>query len=313
MKLDNRIVPEELIVGITGDLCYVTYEVNGKLNSETSWTNWSNNSDKPLRVNNEFSKGFVINGVNGRWSNQASNSDNLLIKHPLFDKSFELSLSRFCELASNQTIVDGEFQEEMIMDFNRNLLTRDEYEQRIIEHDIKDEEQRTTKLKNNENKVNSKDQVPGKAYLDRKNNKHYVFLGSVIVDDVKKFVYSELDGYYWNNEFESHTISNRYRNGSVIGSVRHPSIISYGYYDENYTRGDLSVVKTKKSMSLPKEELRNINIYDSYDENDWKSIYEVYNKKGKFRYGSYEENWAKSKEAPSIRFKEDYEEHLNKL
>lgn len=117
--VDIRVSPVEMVVGITGDLCYVTYyQIKGNktvLNSETSWTNWSSNSKDPLIVKNKFSDGFKLAGVNSRLSRNAANAENLLIEHPLFNKCFELSLSRFMEIAGKCSIVNGEFMEEFII------------------------------------------------------------------------------------------------------------------------------------------------------------------------------------------------------
>ena len=131
---EEAIVPNELIVGITGNLCYVTYMEGKKMNSEKSWTNWSQNSAKPLIIKNEFSAGFKLGGVNGRWSRQASNADNLLIEHPLFKKCFEISLDRFIQIAKRCTIVNGVIDAELIMDKGRNIIFRDEYDKLVLAH-----------------------------------------------------------------------------------------------------------------------------------------------------------------------------------
>ena len=90
MEINRNVAPVELIVGISGELCYVTYrDSSGKLNSEKSWTNWSDNSNTPLVIENKFANGFKLAGVNGRWSRQAANAENMLIEHPLFNKCFE--------------------------------------------------------------------------------------------------------------------------------------------------------------------------------------------------------------------------------
>lgn len=182
--IDTRIVPDELIVGISGRLCYVTYidPKTKKLNSEKSWTDWSSNAKNPLKVKNKFSTGFKLAGVNGRWSRNASNSENMLIEHPLFNKSFEISMSRFMEIAKHCTITNGEFDIEMIMDYSRNILTRYEYEKAQKRQDKIDAEEAAQKAKNEAGKLSYKDQVPGKFYTDRKNNKLYLYLGTAEID-----------------------------------------------------------------------------------------------------------------------------------
>ena len=92
MEININIAPKELIVGISGNLCYVTYkDSKGKLNSEKSWSNWSDNYMNPLIIKNKFSDGFKLGGVNGRRFRQAANAENLLIEHPLFNKCFDVT------------------------------------------------------------------------------------------------------------------------------------------------------------------------------------------------------------------------------
>ena len=64
IQIDERIAPQELIVGINNDMCYVTYMEGKKMNSEKSWTSWSSNAKNPLKVQNKFAKGFSLGGVN---------------------------------------------------------------------------------------------------------------------------------------------------------------------------------------------------------------------------------------------------------
>jgi len=170
MELDERIVPKELVVGTNKNLCYVTYyEKKGSkidLNSKISWTQWSKNSENPIIVENKFTTGFKLSGVNERWSRQASNSENLLIKHPLFGYDFEIPISQFVEIASNCCIENGVINQELIMDKKRNLLTKESYFDAIEKLD------KVTAAKNLLNLIQSRtlSQVKSIKHLLVKNN-----------------------------------------------------------------------------------------------------------------------------------------------
>ena len=69
----------------------------------------------------------------------------------------------------------------------------------------------------------------------------------------------------------------------------------------------ISKVKSKKQMSLPKENLRDFNVYDNYTEEDWKLIEDSYNKFEKpDRWGDSGNRWCESFKSHKINFREDY-------
>lgn len=292
IQIDERIAPQELIVGISGDMCYVTYMEGKKMNSEKSWTQWSSNSKNPLKIQNKFAKGFSLGGVNGRWSRQAANADNLKIRHPLFDKCFELDLDRFTKIASRTTIINGVIQDEMIMDKGRNILFRDEYEDLIKEADIEDNAKKQIKEKNSATKVKGSDQIPGKFYRDTKTNNEYVYLGTATVDDKLKYCYIEADvvksvhrtaliqcgGSFYNTPEE------------IIKKITYPSICyvlgekfrdlndyqqsinkDFYYSDNSYC---MRVTASRITMSASQNTK---NIFDDYSEEDWKLVDKCYN------------------------------------
>lgn len=331
---EEAIVPNELIVGITGNLCYVTYMEGKKMNSEKSWTNWSQNSTKPLIIKNEFSTGFKLGGVNGRWSRQASNADNLLIEHPLFKKCFEISLDRFIQIAKRCTIVNGVIDAELIMDKGRNIIFRDEYDKLVLAHSKKLVEQQKIKEKNSANKVKSADQVPGKFYVDAKSNNEYVYLGTATVDSNIKHVYIEASSV--KSVHKTEEIKVRRNVGTTwtydrVHSIKYPSIcyVSGSSYDENelakkratvndyedmyyYSEGgyNLRVVSSKISMA---ESVVKKNIFDSYTEDDWKIVNRCFNKdytEDNKRRGWNDEILKGSK--AENHFRKDYEQKIAK-
>ena len=353
MKLDTRVVPDKLVVGISGDLCYVTfYETKGKkteLNSKKSWTDWSQNSDNPLIVENKFASGFKLAGVNGRWSRQAANAENMLLEHPLFNKCFEISISRFNELANQCIINKGTLELDLIMGKGMSLFTREEYE--VASRLAQEKEDKENKLKNtlDNSKISGKDQIPGRIYKDRKSGKDFIYLGSV---DIKVHVYrysapSNSNGWNGKKEFvrtdtevrhaymevdvaseyrkttEPHEIVEAFyynyggsdTSRKVVDTRKFPSIVhGYGRVSIDKTTATfsastpyLSVTKTKKPMSLPSEIFRDVNFYDSYTDEDWKLIEEVYNEKeGKDGLGKDRPSWAKVVGDQSINFRRDY-------
>lgn len=331
---EEAIVPNELIVGITGNLCYVTYMEGKKMNSEKSWTNWSQNSAKPLIIKNEFSAGFKLGGVNGRWSRQASNADNLLIEHPLFKKCFEISLDRFIQIAKRCTIVNGVIDAELIMDKGRNIIFRDEYDKLVLAHSKKLVEQQKIKEKNSANKVKSTDQVPGKFYVDTKSNNEYVYLGTATVDSNIKHVYIEANAV--KSVHKTEEVKVRRNVGTTwtydrVHSIKYPSIcyVSGHSYEENelakkratsdsyedmyyYSEGgyNLRVVSSKISMA---ESVVKKNIFDSYTEDDWKIVNRCFNKdytEDNKRRGWNDEILKGSK--AENHFRKDYEEKITK-
>lgn len=322
-KIDERIAPQELIVGISGDMCYVTYMEGKKMNSEKSWTSWSSNAKNPLKVQNKFAKGFSLGGVNGRWSRQAANVDNLKIRHPLFNKCFELSLDRFIEIASKTTIINGVIQDEMIMDKGRNILFRDEYEALIKKADAADKVKKQMKEKNSATKVKGTDQIPGKFYKDTKTNNEYVYLGTATVDDKLKYCYIEADKVKSVHKTETiHYGGSWYCTPrTVIKSIKYPSICYVSgcsfrdlaeynssnhkgfYYSDNssYMRITASRITMSASQNVK-------NIFDEFTEEDWKIVDKCYNidySSKKDKWGNYPDNILKGVKSVT-HWKEDY-------
>ncbi len=296
MEININIAPKELIVGISGNLCYVTYkDSKGKLNSEKSWSNWSDNYMNPLIIKNKFSDGFKLGGVNGRRFRQAANAENLLIEHPLFNKCFEISMHRFIEIAEKCTIINGVIQAEMIMTNDRNIIFRDEYEAAVNEFEKQEVLKAKTKEKNLQKKVKSSDQVPGKIYVDIKNNSEYCHLGSATVDGVLKYIYisaSQVQEIYETSKFDYYSGVNK----RDIADLKHPKIlIAWGKrlyteheFDELFATAKntidlfnlyesyyLRITSTKLSMAESNDDR---NIYDSYTEEDWEMVNLAYNK-----------------------------------
>lgn len=317
MNIDKRVVPEELIVGIKGDLCYVTFMQGKKMNSEASWRGWSSNSDNPLKVSNKFSTGFKIGGVNSRYSRQASNSENLLITHPLFNKSFELSLSRFTELAQSITIINGVIQEELIMDYSRDILTYEDLAKQILVEDQKDVVKAERKATAALSKVKGKDQVPGKLYKEVSSGESIIYLGTALIDGVVKHIYEkpysdEVVDAYITKDIKGF-IGQDY---TTFGDISFPYLVN-GYVNTDHLKlgtnlqplaffHTKSVNCSKSKKSLFSHDL-DINIFDEYSDEDWKIVEDTYNKhkalKNKFSYNS---NWSKAKEDHHINFREDY-------
>lgn len=322
--IDERIAPQELIVGISGDMCYVTYMEGKKMNSEKSWTSWSSNAKNPLKVQNKFAIGFSLGGVNGRWSRQAANADNLKIKHPLFNKCFELSLNRFIQIASRTTIINGVIQDEMIMDKGRNILFRDEYEALIKKADAEDKTKKQIQEKNSATKVKGTDQIPGKFYKDTKTNNEYVYLGTATVDGKLKYCYIEADkvksihktaliqcgGSWYNTPKE------------IIKKITYPSIcyvsgrefrdkVDYqsSRHNDFYYSDNTSYMRVTASRITMSASHNTKNIFDEYTKEDWCLVSKCYdldfsNKKD--RWGNYEGEILKGVKAVT-HFKEDYE------
>ena len=323
IEIDERIAPVELIVGINGDMCYVTYTEGKKINSEKSWTSWSSNAKNPLKVQNKFAKGFSLGGVNGRYSSQAANADNLKIRHPLFNKCFELSLDRFIQIASRTTIINGVIQDELIMDKGRNILFRDEYEALIKKADAEDKAKKQIQEKNSATKVKGTDQIPGKFYKDSKTNNEYVYLGTATVDDKLKYCYIEADkvksvhktaliqcGGSWYNTTKE-----------IIKKITYPSIcyvsgrefrdkedyrssrLTDFYYSDNSSYMRITASRITMSASCNTK-----NIFDEYTKEDWDLVSKCYdldfsNKKD--RRGNYEGDILKGIKAIT-HFRDDY-------
>lgn len=326
MEINTNIAPKELIVGISGDLCYVTYkDAKGKLNSEKSWTNWSENYMNPLIIENKFSEGFKLGGVNGRWSRQAANAENLLIEHPLFNKCFEISVRRFIEIAEKCTIINGVIQGEMIMTNDRNIVFKDEYEAAVNKFEKQEALKAKTKENNLQKKVKSSDQVPGKIYVDIKNNSEYCYLGTATVDTMLKHIYisaSQVQEIYDTSKFDYYSGSNKRDNIEL----KHPKILNargkrfytvheydnlaataknpidwFNLYESYYLR----ITSTKLSTA---ESTDNRNIYDLYTEEDWEMVDLAYNKDFKeHNKNNYRNKESILKGETSINhFREDY-------
>lgn len=335
LELNEAVVPKELIVGISGDLCYVTYMDGNKMNSEKSWTSWSSNAKTPLKIENKFSSGFKLGGVNSRWSRQASNADNLLISHPLFNKCFEISLDRFIEIARRTTIVNGVIDAELIMDKQRNILFRDEYDALVLAHEKKVKEQNKIKEKNLETKVKNSDQVPGKFYKDSKTNNEYVYLGTALVDDVLKHVYIEANAVKSIHKHTQVTLRKRLPNNNctteTIDRLKYPSIcyVSGRNFDDGYSHlkfnendmyyysdnsYHLRITISKISMSASNN---TINIYDSYTEDDWKIVDRCFTRDftGKVdRWGRRSSSDEVLKGTKAVNnFRKDYEEKIKEM
>ena len=324
MKINRNVAPVELIVGISGELCYVTYrDSSGKLNSEKSWTNWSNNSDKPLVIENKFANGFKLAGVNGRGSRQAANAENMLIEHPLFNKCFEISMSRFIEIAKRCVITNGVFDAELIMTNTRDIVFLDEY-QKLDELDLeKQAKLKAEKEKNLKNKIKSSDQVPGNFYIDSKTNNEHCYLGTALVDDKIKYIYLEAKELKSVHKTEILQYTESFNKKIKMGSLKYPSIcyVSSHYYSSKeefekvqpkdnydyYYFSDLSyrtrVTTSKISMA---SSTNTKNIYDEFTDEDWKIVDKCYNKdftNPRSRYDSY--TILKGKKAKN-NFREDY-------
>lgn len=293
-NLNNAIVPNELIVGITGNLCYVTYNDGKKINSEKSWAKWSKNSKSPLIVKNKFANGFKIGGVNGRNSSMAANAENLLIEHPLFNKCFEIPLNRFIEIASKTTITNGVIDAEFIMDKSRNILFRDEYEKLVKKHNKEVKTATIQKEKNLINKVKNVDQMPGKIYVDLKTNNKYCYLGTALLDDNIKYIYiraSTVDNIHSEQKVRLRSFNGvkcEFNNYKIIETLKYPTICwvdsrtyenenQYENADDHYYFSDMGynmrIVASKISMALSDDDR---NIYDSFTQSDWAIVDKCY-------------------------------------
>lgn len=328
LELNEAVVPKELIVGISGNLCYVTYMDGNKMNSEKSWTSWSSNAKNPLKVENKFSNGFKLGGVNGRWSRQASNADNLLIEHPLFNKCFEISLDRFIQIARRTTIVNGVIDAELIMDKNRNILFRDEYDALVLAHEKKVKEQMKIKEKNLETKVKNSDQVPGKFYKDSKTNNEYAYLGTALVDDVLKHVYIEAKEVKSVHKHTQVTLTknlpNAKRTTETIATLKYPSIcyVSGGNFNDGYSHlkfneNDMYYYSDNHHLLRITASNNTTNIFDSYTEDDWGIVDKCFTRD----FTENVDRWGRRRSSDEVlkgtkavnNFRKDYEEKLKEM
>jgi hypothetical protein len=317
MQVDERIVPKELVVGISGDLCYMTYyETKGKitdLNSKNSWTSWSSNAKKPLIVENKFMSGFKLAGVNGRWSRNASNSENMLIMHPAFKKSFEISMSRFMEIAKYSVITNGVFDQEFIVTKSRDIVSLDEYNALIKDHDKQDKAKNKKETALKASKISTKDQIPSRVYKDAKNGKYFLYLGSMTVTNSKgtstKYVY--LDDVKTATESVQYSNYDFQSDERTYGETREcPSLLHWWYGSDIPTVWTLTksyritVLNNKKQISL--SELSDTDMFENYSDEDWNNIERLYNEVIQpNRYGGFD-GWYKEQGTPKINFRQDY-------
>ena len=317
MQVDERIVPKELVVGISGDLCYMTYyETKGKvtdLNSKNSWTSWSSNAKKPLIVENKFMSGFKLAGVNGRWSRNASNSENMLIMHPAFKKSFEISMSRFMEIAKYSVITNGVFDQEFIVTKSRDIVNRDEYNALIKVRDKQDKAKLKKETELKDSKISTKDQMPGRVYKDAKNGKYFLYAGSMTVTTSSgvstKHVYLE--------NVKAPTDKTQYsdydwKSGErTYGETREcPSLLHWWFGSAIPTVWTLRIsyhittLNNKKQVSLC--EVSDTDMYENYSDEDWNNIERLYNEVIQpRRYGGFD-GWYKEQGTPKVNFRQDY-------
>ena len=317
MLVDERIAPRELVVGIRGDLCYMTYyETKGKitdLNSKNSWTSWSSNSEDPLIVENKFMSGFKLAGVNDRWSRNASNSENMLIMHPAFEKSFEISMSRFMEIAAYSVITNGVFDQEFIVTKNRDIVSLDEYNALIKARDKQDKEKNKKETVLKASKISTKDQIPGRVYKDAKNGKYFLYAGSMTVttssDVSTKYVYLE--------DVKAPTDKTQYSDYDWKSGVRTygetrecPSLLHWWVGSaipivwtlrRSY---NITTLNNKKQVSTC--ELSDTDMFENYTDVDWNNIEHLYNEVIQpSRYGGFD-GWYKEPGTPKINFRQDY-------
>lgn len=319
--LDERIVPSELVVGISGKLCFITYYENktnknplGVLNSKVSWTNWSANAKNPLIVTNKFMSGFKLAGVNGRYSRNAANSENMLIMHPAFKKSFEISMIRFMEIAAYSVITNGVFDKEFIVTKSRDIVSREEYDELVKSRDKEDSKKNIAESALKSTKISSKNQIPGRVYKDAKNGRYFLFAGTLSIqtstETLTKYIY--LEGVKTATSISEATEFDRQTGEPVVIEAREcPSLIRWNYNGNNrpfdwYLRVAYSVVvlNNKKQVSLC--ELSEIDMFEKYSYSDWDKIESLYNKVVQPNRFGYFDGWYKTPGTPKINFRQDY-------
>lgn len=292
MELDERIVPKQLVVGTHRHLCYVTYyeEKNKKieLNSKKSWTQWSDNSKDPIVVDNKFSDGFKLAGVNGRWSSNAKNAENLLIEHPLFGYCFEIPISRLVSIAKDCIIENGVIKKELIMDKKRGLLTLAEYNKAIedLDKETKEKEEKQAKIKSKP----VKEQVPGKIYIDHNGNE-FLFIAKVKItfkngESEVRHIYND---YFIKRDYPFYDTT--YNVDRFLGDNRNETITISGLLFKTSTMNSPAfnvprnlVLKNPKKLY---ESDKNDNLFEGYTEETWNDIEKAMNN---FMYGFYRYN-----------------------
>lgn len=161
-----------------------------KINSELSWNSWRDQNIPIQKLENSFINGWEFSGTNTRYSSQALNKETLLIKHPLIEESFEISIEKFYEISKQSTIKNGVIDLEMALNNSRNPITKNEYLDQLEELKSKKlaDELRKSKLV----RVNSKDLKVGKQYI-RQNGSYTIYFGTFNVNN--EIRYTTFDTY----------------------------------------------------------------------------------------------------------------------
>ncbi|MFK5882934.1 MAG: hypothetical protein QM489_01185 [Candidatus Izemoplasma sp.] len=293
-EIDPRIAPKEFIVGTKekSNLCYLTYMVKNKMNSQTSWEGWSDNSKNPNKFTNEWAFGFKIAGNNSRGWGKSVNRDHILIEHPLCKKTFELSLDNFLELAYAYNIEKGEIMAQLLVNNKRELIHPNRYMELLKEADKKDAKslKRKTKLR-----IKATDLEIGKVYECANQGFPLIFLGTISLlwkngAKATKYCYKSF-GYPEKGR--------RVANDSLF--YRRRSYNSSGQDKIMAWQADYCS-KSRKPVSKAKKD---INVFDTFTGQDWKVFIEehesIHEENGRlntywlkeqdndsrYRYGSY--------------------------
>jgi hypothetical protein len=292
--LDERVVPLQMLVGFKKDnklkLSYMTFlEKKGKkevINSEASWNGWS---DDFITVDNNFSDQFEIIGNNTRSNRQAINEDHMVVKHPLHGYSFELSMDTFLHICKQCDIIKGRFDIELIMDKKRDLLTREDYEEKILE--VNKKEKKLLKVKDvfKKLKIKPKDVKIGHVYQNVK-GKLFLYLGK----HKEEYLYLQLDandkmtGYQTIEDWRWDERSSRYRSfftknipvileayysRSYAGEKRNVTESNIYYYLGN---SSLKVVSKPYSLSMLKDNGSDKDLLCNYTEEEWQLIHKYF-------------------------------------
>lgn len=303
--LNKNVVPLELVVGVKKELCYITYYKNKnktKLNSETSWEQWRDKKIEPIVIENKFMNGFKFSGVNRRYSSQATNSANVMIEHPLLNKSFEIPLNELYRLIKQCVVRNGVLDLELIMDNTRNLLTKDDYYKAVEDFEKQKEIKKQQAKKIDKSKViKNNDLIKGKLYQSVSDNTFLVYLGKVKTGYIK-------DGQVVKNCFmrisnsEVNNIQSRYtdkyyyiqKKGDVYKKPQDfnttklnlPFIIRYEETQERFYSNIKTIKhKVKEGVFVRKNNIRlknieniDVNIFDGLTDIEIKYIEEIYNK-----------------------------------
>jgi len=281
--LNTKVAHNELVVGVKGNLCYITFWENEKtkkkLNSSKSWKAWSNNASNPILLQNGFVKGYKISGINGRNSSNALNSDNLLVEHPILKLSFEIGLDNLIEIMKVSTITKGVINIPLLIDNRRRLITKKEYDARVKE--IYETEKRVNDKKRGPNRVRKNELVAGTPYTNIKDGKIILFIGTLTNQKGEvKYVFSEgsfsrLDGYSTEpyatvRDFYLSTgdYGEPYKAMSIL-----PNLTIYRNGESRYDIFTLRILKTP--MPLQHVDSTNTSLYESYTNNEMDKIKEI--------------------------------------